>query len=355
MLLYSLAKILFLAGTLLFVTFTMDHKRGYFSNRSSFCALLFLAWLYVQALTAKTQVTRLANTASLAFIFMRFIDIYWLNSRKWPESFWGLCRSFTMIPLLQDHDYETLVRFSKTWQGLGQPFRWLGCSPRLTVTLAVVVEGALQIQFGKLLYANNYVNFKERVNVYEWPPYSLLWPGEGFVDRIAFSLCFAMLLYIFINTILKALLPVSLILNGVYKGSFDRIWLSLSVQEFWRDRWNLTFQEAFYRIIGKTVRNRRKNSRVAILILTFLYSGLMHDWIIWNGMSIKASSRTFEMTCFFMAQVLGILLEMCIIPRNGLLARFWTYSWLLFTSPLFIRPFLVTTNAQPDPLSIILG
>jgi hypothetical protein len=73
MLLYSLAKILFLAGTLLFVTFTMDHKRGYFSNRSSFCALLFLAWLYVQALTAKTQVTRLANTASLAFIFMRFI------------------------------------------------------------------------------------------------------------------------------------------------------------------------------------------------------------------------------------------------------------------------------------------
>jgi len=108
-----------------------------------------------------------------------------------------------------------------------------------------------------------------------------------------------------------------------------------SVEEFWARRWNIVVSAWLHTFVFLPFARRR---RYALgILLAFLVSGLLHGWLVVFAVGIWAA---FTTTLFFVIQGVVILAENRLRIRNWPvpLARAWTVTIILGTSPLFIDP-----------------
>jgi alginate O-acetyltransferase complex protein AlgI len=113
---------------------------------------------------------------------------------------------------------------------------------------------------------------------------------------------------------------------------------SRSLSEFWGRRWNLAFSEmtaiAVYRPLGAVV------GRPAALVVAFLSSGLLHELAI----SVPVRAGYGLPFTYFLVHSALLLGERQLearghpIQRHGVLARLWTFGWLVLPVPLVFHP-----------------
>jgi len=110
-----------------------------------------------------------------------------------------------------------------------------------------------------------------------------------------------------------------------------------SLRDFWGKRWNRAVSAWLYRLIFLPLA-RRKHPDLGLLCAC-LVSGAMHAWVAWVALGAFAA---FELAVFFGLQGLFILAEDRLHVRAWpvSLARAWTLTLLLATSPLIICPYL---------------
>jgi hypothetical protein len=110
-----------------------------------------------------------------------------------------------------------------------------------------------------------------------------------------------------------------------------------SLRDFWGQRWNRTVSAWFYRFIFSPLARRHRPGLG--LICAFLVSGAAHAWL---PLVALGASAALSMGAFFCLQGVFILVEDRLQVRAWLvpLARAWTLTLLLATSPLLIYPFL---------------
>ena len=110
-----------------------------------------------------------------------------------------------------------------------------------------------------------------------------------------------------------------------------------SLRDFWGKRWNRAMSAWLYRFIFLPLAHRHHLHLG--LICVFLVSAAMHAWL---PLVALGASAAFSMGAFFCLQGVFILAEdrlhVCAWPTP--LARVWTLTILLLTSPLYIYPIL---------------
>nr|XP_043626940.1 acyl-CoA--sterol O-acyltransferase 1-like [Erigeron canadensis] len=132
---------------------------------------------------------------------------------------------------------------------------------------------------------------------------------------------------------------------------FDEPYLATSLQDFWGKRWNLMATNILHPTIYDPVRSisshflTRKQASIVAIFVTFLVSGLMHEFIFYN---IGRLQPTGEVTCFFLLH--GVLLSIEIAIKRAakgqsymppILSRVLTLGCVLATAFwLFFPPFL---------------
>lgn len=107
-------------------------------------------------------------------------------------------------------------------------------------------------------------------------------------------------------------------------------WRSISVTEFWSKRWNMGFRDFTHQFLFGPLA-RRWGVRAA-LVLTFLFSGVIHDLVI----SIPAGGGYGLPTAFFLIQLLAITIERSSVGRRAGLCSGWR-GWL-FTLVSLLLP-----------------
>ncbi len=115
----------------------------------------------------------------------------------------------------------------------------------------------------------------------------------------------------------------------------DRPHLARSVGEFWSRRWN--------RIVGGWLRARiflplaRARSRPLALVGTFAFSALIHAYLVAAPLGRNA---VVSMSLFFLLQGIAVLVEhrLHVQRWRPRVARAWTLSILIASSPLFVMP-----------------
>jgi D-alanyl-lipoteichoic acid acyltransferase DltB (MBOAT superfamily) len=116
---------------------------------------------------------------------------------------------------------------------------------------------------------------------------------------------------------------------------------SLSVKEFWGDRWNRTVSMWFREHCLKPLA-RRTNAKLGMLA-SFLVSGILHAYLVIVALDVKWA---LVMLSYFLLQAIfvaiEIAIEIAIDPKhwNPHLARVWTLTLMIASSPLFVEPAL---------------
>jgi D-alanyl-lipoteichoic acid acyltransferase DltB (MBOAT superfamily) len=111
--------------------------------------------------------------------------------------------------------------------------------------------------------------------------------------------------------------------------------LACSVQEFWGERWNLTVSAWFREhLLIPSMRRRRPTLGV---VASFLASAVLHAYLV-----LAAVSATLALVMFgyFALQAVFMLVERWLRistwPRP--VARLWTITLMVLSSPLFVEP-----------------
>jgi len=110
-----------------------------------------------------------------------------------------------------------------------------------------------------------------------------------------------------------------------------------SLRDFWGKRWNRAVSAWLYRRIFVPLARRRHPDLG--LLCACLVSGVLHAWVAWVALGAFAA---FELAMFFGLQGVFILAEdrLHVHAWPVPLARAWTLTLLLATSPLIICPYL---------------
>jgi alginate O-acetyltransferase complex protein AlgI len=121
---------------------------------------------------------------------------------------------------------------------------------------------------------------------------------------------------------------------------------SVSLAEFWGQRWNKAFRDLTHRFLFRPLTNR--SGVRAGIAGGFLFSGLVHDLVI----SVPAGGGYGGPTLFFAAQGIGILVERG-RPGQALRLGQGTRGWLFVTlclilpAPLLFHPPFVERIVVP--------
>jgi hypothetical protein len=110
-----------------------------------------------------------------------------------------------------------------------------------------------------------------------------------------------------------------------------------SLRDFWGKRWNRLVSAWLHRFVFLPL--ARQHRPVLGLCCAFLVSGAMHAWVAWVPLGAFAA---LELAVFFGLQGVFILAEdrLHVHAWPVPLARAWTLTLLLATSPLIIGPYL---------------
>jgi hypothetical protein len=112
---------------------------------------------------------------------------------------------------------------------------------------------------------------------------------------------------------------------------------SLSVKEFWGDRWNRTVSKWLAENILKPLA-RRTNAKVGVLG-SFFVSAILHAYLVLVAATWKLA---LVMLAYFLLQGAFVMIELALHESRWSrpLARAWTLSMLAIASPLFTEPLL---------------
>jgi hypothetical protein len=118
----------------------------------------------------------------------------------------------------------------------------------------------------------------------------------------------------------------------------DHPWLASNLADFWGRRWNTAFRDLAYRLVLLPV--MRRAGPTAALVAVFLFSGLVHDFVI----SVSARGGYGLPTLYFLIQAAGTLLQRSPIARRLRLEsgwRGWAVAMIVVFAPaglLFHEP-----------------
>jgi hypothetical protein len=114
--------------------------------------------------------------------------------------------------------------------------------------------------------------------------------------------------------------------------------LASNLADFWGRRWNTAFRDLAYRLVLLPV--MRRAGPTAALVAVFLFSGLVHDFVI----SVSARGGYGLPTLYFLIQAAGTLLQRSPIARRLRLEsgwRGWAVAMIVVFAPaglLFHEP-----------------
>jgi len=110
-----------------------------------------------------------------------------------------------------------------------------------------------------------------------------------------------------------------------------------SLRDFWGKRWNRAVSAWLYRFVFLPLARQQRPDLA--LLCACLVSGALHAWVAWVALGAFAA---FEVAAFFGLQAVLILAEdrLHVHAWPAPLARAWTLTILLATSPLIICPYL---------------
>jgi len=110
--------------------------------------------------------------------------------------------------------------------------------------------------------------------------------------------------------------------------------LARGLSEFWGRRWNLWFSDWFRSAIFDRFRQRPQLA----LLLVFVVSGLMHEWVINLPLYLVTGRRLFgSMMLYFLLQAAGVLIEHRLLRRNALAKFLFVWLVVLGPAPLIIN------------------
>jgi hypothetical protein len=97
----------------------------------------------------------------------------------------------------------------------------------------------------------------------------------------------------------------------------DHPWQAASLSDFWGRRWNTAFRDLAYRLVLLPV--MRRAGPTAGLVAVFLFSGLVHDFVI----SVSARGGYGLPTLYFLIQAAGTLLQRSALAKRLRLDSGW--------------------------------
>jgi hypothetical protein len=108
--------------------------------------------------------------------------------------------------------------------------------------------------------------------------------------------------------------------------------LAKSLSDFWGRRWNVWVSDWFRQIIFSPLQAHP----VFALLLVFLVSGVLHEWVINVPLYIVTGKNCLgSMIVYFLLQALGILLERR--TRNRRVRRLLVWFFVFGTAPLIVN------------------
>lgn len=108
--------------------------------------------------------------------------------------------------------------------------------------------------------------------------------------------------------------------------------LARSLSEFWGRRWNVWTSDWFRQIIFRPLQHRP----VLALLLVFLASGVLHEWVINVPLYIVTGTNCFgSMILYFFLQAVGILIERRIRNRGFRIVLVWAF--VFGAAPLIVN------------------
>lgn len=120
----------------------------------------------------------------------------------------------------------------------------------------------------------------------------------------------------------------------------NRLQFARSVAEFWGRRWNLWFSDWFRSAIFVPLRRWP----VLAMILVFVISGLMHEWVINVPLYAVTGKRYFgSMMLYFLLQAAGVLVERHFLRGNARVKSLFVWLVVLVPAPLIINEGLLRT------------
>ncbi len=123
--------------------------------------------------------------------------------------------------------------------------------------------------------------------------------------------------------------------------------LSKSLSEFWSKRWNIAFSEMISIAVYRPLKH--KVGPTAIIIISFIFSGLLHEMAI----SLPVGKGFGLPMLYFIIQGAAILLENFFskqnisIFQNKLIARLWIYFWVIIPAPLLFHTYFIKGIVWP--------
>jgi len=109
---------------------------------------------------------------------------------------------------------------------------------------------------------------------------------------------------------------------------------SRSLAEFWGRRWNLWFSRWFRLVIFDRMRSRPKLA----VILVFLVSGVMHEWVINLPFYLVTGRNLFgSMMIYFLLNGIGVLFENKFLKRRPVARRVFVWTMVVGPVPLMLN------------------
>ena len=108
--------------------------------------------------------------------------------------------------------------------------------------------------------------------------------------------------------------------------------LATSLSDFWGRRWNVWTSDWFRQVIFRPLQSRP----VLALVLVFLASGILHEWVINVPLYVVTGKNCFgSMILYFLLQALGILIERRIGHRGVRILLVWLF--VFGAAPLLVN------------------
>jgi hypothetical protein len=116
--------------------------------------------------------------------------------------------------------------------------------------------------------------------------------------------------------------------------------LARGVAEFWGRCWNLWFSDWFRSAIFVPLRRRPSLA----LLLVFVISGLMHEWVINVPLWFLTGKKLFgTMMLYFLLQAAGVLVERRFLKQSAPARMLWVWLVVFAPVPLLINEGLLRT------------
>ncbi|KAI8366797.1 membrane bound O-acyl transferase family-domain-containing protein [Radiomyces spectabilis] len=139
---------------------------------------------------------------------------------------------------------------------------------------------------------------------------------------------------------------------------FDAPWSATSLRDFWSHRWHKFYHDSFYRLGFVPVRRTldwiggphvpRSLRRILPALAVFCFSGIMHEYFLYCAAGPKLyfgsplGAGGWQLI-FFVVQIFGIIIG-DLFFHEGWAGSLWAIAYMVFTSHLFVVPYLLLDN-----------